>query len=158
MFTSVLNNRLYKLLEKNELLSEVQPGFRKGYSTAEQVFNLKCLIDLTLESKKKLHCGFVDFRKAFDTVWRAGLWVKLINTNITGKCYVIYNLYKQAKSCIAINGQKSEFFNCEIGVRQGENLSPLLYAIFLNDIENFLSQYSSSGGISVLRHDTLMTH
>ena len=156
LFTSVLNNRLYKFLEQNELLSEVQAGFRKGYSTAEQVFNLKCLIDLTLESKKKLYCGFVDFKKAFDTVWRAGLWVKLINTNITGKCYnVIYNLYKQTKSCVAINGQKSEFFNCVIGVRQGENLSPLLFAIFLNDLESFLSQYSGSGGISVLRHDTL---
>ena len=44
LFTSVLNNRLYKFLEQNELLSEVQAGFRKGYSTAEQVFNLKCLI------------------------------------------------------------------------------------------------------------------
>ena len=111
---------------------------------------------MTLESKKKLHCGFVDFRKCFDTARRAGRWVKLINTNITGKCYnVIYNLYKQTKSCIAINGQKSEFFHCEIGVRQGENLSPLLFAIFLNDLESFLSQYSSSGGISVLRHDTL---
>ena len=91
--------------------------------------------------------------KAFDTVWRTGLWVKLINTNITGNCYnVIYNLHKQTKSCIAINGQKSEFLNCEIGVRQGENLSPLLFAIFLNDLESFLSQYDASGGISALRH------
>ena len=80
---------MYKFLEQNELLSEVHPGFRKSYSTAEQIFNLRGLIDLTLESKKKLYCGFVDFRKAFDTVWRAGLlWVKFINTNITGKCYV----------------------------------------------------------------------
>ena len=92
---------------KGQLLSDVQAGLRKGYSTAEQVFNLKCLIDLTLESTKKLYGGFVDFRKAFDIVWRAGLWVKLIDTNLTGKCCnVIYNLYKQTKSYIAVNGQK----------------------------------------------------
>ena len=141
---------------QNESLSEVQARFRKGYSTAELVFILKCLIDLTLESKKKLYCKFVDFRKAFDTVWRVGLWVKLINTNITGKRYnVIYNLYKQTKSCAAVNWQKSELFNWEIGVRQGENLSPLLFAMFLNDLlESFLSQFSGSGGISVLRHDS----
>ena len=35
------------------LLSEVQAGFRKGYSMGDQVFNLKCLIDLTLEAKKE---------------------------------------------------------------------------------------------------------
>ena len=94
LFTSVLNNRLYGFLEKNNLLTEMQAGFRKGYSTVEQVFNLKCLIDLTLTSKKKFYCGFVDFKKAFDTVWRAGLWVKVLNSNITGKCFnVIYNLY-----------------------------------------------------------------
>ena len=40
-------------------------------------------------------------------------------------------------------------------MRQRENLSPLLFAIFLNDLESFLSQYSGNGGISVLRHDTL---
>ena len=40
-------------------------------------------------------------------------------------------------------------------MRQGETFSPLLFAIFLNDLESFLSQYSGSGRISVLRHDTL---
>ena len=93
LFTSVLNNRLYGFLEKNNLLTEMQAGLRKCYSTVEQVFNLKCLIDLTLTSKKKLYCFFVDFKKAFDTVWRAGLWVKVLNSNSTGKCLnVIYNL------------------------------------------------------------------
>ena len=137
LFTSVLHNRLYRFLENNNLLTEIQAGFRKGYSAVEEVFNLKCLIDLTLTSKKKLYCGFVDFKIASDTVWRAGLWAKVLNSNISEKCFsVIYNLYQKIKSCISLNNEKSEFFNCEIGVRQGENLSPLLFAIFLNDLKN----------------------
>jgi hypothetical protein len=42
--------------------------------------------------KKKLFCAFVDFEKAFDTVWRVALWYKLLLNNINGKMYnVILN-------------------------------------------------------------------
>ena len=89
-------------------------------------------------------------------MWRAGLWVKVLNSNIIGKCFnVIYNLCQKTKSCISLNHEKSEFFNCGIGVRQGENLSPLPFAIFLNDLEKYLSQYSADSGVTVLRHDTI---
>jgi hypothetical protein len=38
------------------------------------------------------------------------------------------------------NGSQSEFFPCLTGVRQGENLSPFLFSIFLNDLEDFFRQ------------------
>ena len=44
-------------------------------------------------------------------------------------------MYRQIKSCITVNGSTSGFFNCEKGVRQGKNISPLLFAIYLNDFE-----------------------
>ena len=37
------------------------------------------------------------------------------------------------------------FFACKNGVRQGENLSPVLFSIFLNDLENFLSNHDRFG-------------
>jgi len=53
---------------------------------------------------------------------------KSISHGISGKCIkVIYNLYDSAKSKIKLNGVISkEYFLCNVGVRQGENLSPLL--------------------------------
>ena len=51
----------------------------------------------------------------------------------------------EIKSCITLNGSTAEFFYCEKGVRQGENLSPLLFAIYMNDLENFLSTNGGSG-------------
>ena len=41
-----------------------------------------------------------------------------------------------AKSCVMVNNVPSEFFNVQCGVRQGENLSPLLFALFLNDMKD----------------------
>ena len=40
------------------------------------------------------------------------------------------------KSCVEFNKKRSEFFPCLTGVRQGENLSPFLFSIVLNDIED----------------------
>ena len=49
--------------------------------------------------KKKIYCTFIDFSKAFDSVWRIGLWGKLIKNGINGKCFqVIYNMYQGIKS------------------------------------------------------------
>ena len=107
-----------------------------AYSTMDHVFTLKSLIDIFLHKKKKLFCAFVDFKKAFDTVWRSGLWIKKISFGITGKLFnVIRNIYNNIKSCVQENGQKSDYFSCYTGVRQGENLSPLLFALYLNDLE-----------------------
>ena len=57
-------------------------------------------------------------------------------------------MYSEIKSCITINGISSVYFTCDIGVRQGENLSPLLFAIYLNDLENFMN-ISGCRGIEI---------
>ena len=49
-------------------------------------------------------------------------------------------MYENAKSCVMVNNDISEFFVTYTGVRQGENLSPLLFALFLNDLKEELSK------------------
>ena len=76
----------------------------------------------------KLHCCFVDFKQAFDTVWRPGLWQKLLQYSINGKCFnVIRSLYANIKSKVVADNDSSAYFSCINGVRQGENLSPILF-------------------------------
>ena len=50
-----------------------------------------------------------------------------------------HNLYADANSCVRVSHLKSELFCSNIGVRQGKNLSPLLFSLFLNDLTKFIA-------------------
>jgi hypothetical protein len=84
----------------------------------------------------ELFCAFIDFKQAFDTVWRDGLWSKLIKNGINGKCFnYIRNMYIDVKSLVKVNGTSSDYFNCNVGVRQGEHLSPFLFSLYIDDLD-----------------------
>jgi hypothetical protein len=117
-----LNRRLCIISEEYDILKKNQCGFGSGHSTCDNIFILHSLISLYLGCGKKLVCCFVDFSKAFDTVWRAVLWQKLLDNCIDGKCFrIIRNMYSTIKSCITQRNEFSVFFACEVGVRPGEN-------------------------------------
>ncbi len=149
LFTYLLNARLTNFVETNNIILEVQAGFRHGYSTMDHIFSLSFIINLYLSKGKRLYCAFVDYAKAFDRISRAILWKKLISVGIEGRILkVIYNLYKDAKSCVKYGSEVSDFFPSNVGVRQGENLSPLLFALFLNDLVPHISE--SYSGLNYL--------
>ena len=65
-----------------------------------------------------------------------------MNNNINGKFLrIIQNMYSDVKSYIRYNNECSGFFNCEVGVRQGENLSPVLFCLYLNDLQTYLEEH-----------------
>ena len=78
LFTSILNKRLVAFGDSLDILNENQAGFRKGYSTVDHIFTLKCIVDLFLAKRKPLYCCFVDFFRAYDGINREALWYKLI--------------------------------------------------------------------------------
>ena len=53
---------------------------------------------------------------------------------------VVRNMYKNAKSHVSVKNVLSDAFPCQGGVRQGENLSPLPFAIYSSDFKTFLSE------------------
>ena len=84
LFTSILNTRLCRFIEINNLLSLKQAGFRKKHSTVDNIFILHLLSKYLKTEKCKLFCAVTDLKKAFASVWRAGLWCKLLKYNING--------------------------------------------------------------------------
>jgi len=50
------------------------------------------------------------------------------------------NMYCGIKSCVSVNSVKTDFFVCNKGLRQGKNLSPIVFCLFLNDLDNYITQ------------------
>lgn len=136
LFTRILNNRLNKWAENYNVYIEAQAGFRKNMGTVDNIFVLNGLITHCLNENKHLYCCFVDFAKAFDYVDRDILWYKLIKIGVRGQMLdIIRSIYNNVKSRVKNKNTLSEAFSCNIGVRQGECLSPFLFAMYINDLE-----------------------
>ena len=113
------------------------------------MFILKYLIDRQLQAKKKLYCAFIDLKKAFDSVSRTSLWFKMIKSGIDGKLFdLIRSMYDNIKLKVKCISSLSDLFSCEVGLLQGEIISPFLFALLINDIE-LNSQDNLNDGISI---------
>lgn len=146
LFSRVLNNRLRDWTEKYHILIEAQAGFRPGMSTVDNIYVLHGLITHIVNQGKKLYCAFVDFTKAFDYVVRENLWFKMIKYGLRGRILnIIMSMYSAVKSRLKVDNKLGNEFYCSLGVRQGECLSPLLFSLFLNDIEEQFIQHGMEG-------------
>ena len=139
LFTACISARISTFMDEDNKLGPEQAGFREEFSTSDHIFTLYSIIEYYKLKKGRLYCAFVDYSKAFDQIERSSLWLKLLQNGISGKILnIIKNMYSKAKSCIKSDGKLSEFFSCSRGVRQGENLSPIMFAIYLNDFNTFI--------------------
>jgi hypothetical protein len=98
------------------------------------------LIDQAFVNGKKLYACFVDFRKAYDSVWRNGLFLKLLRYGISNRFVkIIQNMYASLQSCIQLPNGICIPFQSTVGLKQGCNLSHTLFNIFVNDLVNDLN-------------------
>jgi len=71
------------------------------------------------------------------------LWQKRLDSGVDGRTLtVIKNMYRKAKSCVKTENVCSDYFCCYSGVGQGEHLSPVLFAIYLNDLQEYMAERS----------------
>ena len=87
LFTTVINSRLKKWAEENNVITDAQFGFKPSYSTIDAIFLLQSLIEKQLRIKGSLYCCFIDLQKCFDSVYRNGMWLKMIEHGINGKLF-----------------------------------------------------------------------
>ena len=135
LYSSILNKRLQNYLESNKILVGEQNGFRASRSCIDHIFVLVAVLRNRKELGKETFLAFIDYKKAFDSVDRNLLFFKLAKIGVNGRMYqAISTLYSNPKSRVVLRDYETDYFDCPIGVKQGDCLSPTLFAIFINDL------------------------
>ena len=133
----LFNNRLDKFLNKYNIISDNQYGFREKRSTSLALMEL--IEDLTQSLEKKEHTigVFIDLKKAFDTINHEILLEKLYNYGLRGKSNDWVKSYlKNRKQYVKLDECESESMDVVCGVPQGSILGPKLFIMYINDMMN----------------------
>ena len=128
-------NKFYTFLNKNNVIYNLQSGFRQQYSTSHALIKITENITKALDDGN-IGCGvFVDLQKAYGTVADQILLTKLNHYGIHGVSNNWFKSYLSNRNqYVSINGYESGLaaFNC--GITQVSVLGPLLFLLYINDL------------------------
>jgi hypothetical protein len=121
------------VLSKNNIINNCQIGFTKNATTSYHMFIINCIIDKYCKTKDgTVYAYFVDFKKAFDTVIHTGFKIKVLSIGVGSKFYeIIKNMYEVNESFVKLQNHITDHFPINLGFKQGDNLSPNLFKIFI---------------------------
>ena len=150
---------LEKYIEENQLLNEAQHGFRKGKSTATGLLEFWNKVTDITDKGSDVSIIYTDFQKAFDSVPRDLLLLKLDRLGIRDKNLRWYENYLHDRTQrVVIKDQMSRTAPSESGVPQGSVLSGILFSLYINDLTNclnycYIALYADDAKIFAPVHD-----
>ena len=138
VFERIVFKNMYNYLVSNNQITKHQSGFRPGDSCTNQLLSLIHEIHLAFDDNRCLEVRsvYLDMSKAFDKVWHEGLLFKLKQNGIDGKLLKLFENYlSNRRQRVVLNWKLSEWESILAGVPQGSVLGPLLFLIYINDLE-----------------------
>jgi hypothetical protein len=139
VFERILYTRANAAAEAHSLRAPTQFGFRKGHGTLDGLFVLRHLIDQARHNKHPLFCLFVDFEKAFDTVPRPEMIGRCRKLGMNGAFLdAVMAMYENILMAVKSQGQLGPTFATTQGTKQGGELSPLLFGLFIEQVHELL--------------------
>ena len=131
--------RLSWFLERHDIFTRAQCGFRKHRSAVDHILALDTEVRSGFIKKKHIGAVFFDIEAAYDTVPRDLILRKLHNYGICGRMGLfIENFLLNRRFRVRVGSSHSSSFEPEKGVPQGGVLSVALFAVLINDISDEL--------------------
>ena len=135
-----------------QLLDE-QQGFRSSRGTADGLYILKRIQQISNSSKKQLYALFVDLTAAFDHVRRDWLFKSIRQRFPNQESNVLIELLESIYSytTTALSDSESSVFEILVGVRQGGPESPTLYNLYMDYVMRIFIQECDKKNIKFIK-------
>ena len=145
---SILTARAEEVVESLGLRAPTQFGFRRHHGTIDALFVTNHLINRCRHNRQVLYTCYVDFVQAFDMARRLdGMVQRAAQLGIHGHFLeALKSTMTNAYLAVSVNGQLGERFATYRGTKQGSELSPLLFSLFIEQLHELIAMQLPGAG------------